>query len=73
MIVKRLAVWLIETTCEALLLSVFLIVLNGRSRERSFTDDLLLALVGTGFVFMWSTGYAPELVALFDLGTSTAG
>jgi hypothetical protein len=57
MILKRLAVWLIETACEALALSVLLIILSGRSENRSLADDLLLGLWGTALVFMVGSGY----------------
>ena len=57
MILKRLAMWSVETLCEALLLMVFLTVLWREQGQSSLADDLGLAFVGTTFVFMVSSGY----------------
>jgi len=50
---KRLAVWLLETLSEAVLLSVLLFVLGGRGPA----GDFLFILMGTIVVFMWGYGY----------------
>jgi hypothetical protein len=55
---KRIAVWFLETQCEALLLSVVLIVLsipNGPS-QYGFVHDLLFGLTAIYTVF-FTTGY----------------
>ncbi|MFN8938749.1 MAG: hypothetical protein ACK532_09395 [Acidobacteriota bacterium] len=57
MMAKRLVVWLIETLCEVLAVSVLLIVLSGRSENRGLADDVLLAIWGTALVFMVGSGY----------------
>lgn len=56
-ILKRLAIWLVETLCEALLLMVFLTVLWRGQGESSVDDDMRLIFVGIAFVFMIGSGY----------------
>jgi hypothetical protein len=57
LILKRLAVWAVETLCEALLLMLFLTTLWRESGQSSLIDDLGLTFVGTAFVFMVGSGY----------------
>ena len=55
LILKRLAVWLLETSVEALLLGLLLIALFGYDQHASGKDLLILA---SGIVFMFiATGY----------------
>jgi hypothetical protein len=54
-ILKRLAVWLLETSCEALLLSLFLIVLRDSDQRASAKDFLVLA--GSIAFMFFTTGY----------------
>ena len=59
---KRLAVWLLETVCVALLLSLLLIVLAWAEEtgpyisSRGFAHDMLVALAMTA-IFVVNTGY----------------
>jgi hypothetical protein len=55
LILKRLAVWLVETSCEALLLGLFFVVFYGPD-ERGFIRDLLLVAVAVALLFV-TTGY----------------
>jgi hypothetical protein len=59
LILKRLVVWLIETSCEALLLGAVLIVssMSYGPSQSGFAKDLLFSAWATAFVFMWGTGY----------------
>lgn len=59
LVLKRLIVWLVEISSEALLLSLFLVFLSGPSdpAQRGFGTDLFAALAATTVVFMFSTGY----------------
>lgn len=57
MILRRLAVWLVETSCEVPLLIALSFALSGRSSQRSLTDDLALLFFGTAIVFMIGSGY----------------
>lgn len=56
LILKRLAVWLLETSCEALLLGLFLIILSGTD-QLGFAKDLLAAFVWTVVLLFWGSGY----------------
>ena len=60
LIIKRLAVWLLETLCEGILLSV-LVLIMAASRygpsQHHFAHDLLLAFAMIVAVFMIGTGY----------------
>jgi hypothetical protein len=56
---KRLAVWLIETSCEAFLGSALLIVMSlayGPSSS-GLARDFSVAFAVTVLAFMWATGY----------------
>jgi hypothetical protein len=53
--VKRLAIWLLETTCEAVLLGLFLVLAYGPDR-RGFAGDLWLVTAGIA-LFSFTTGY----------------
>lgn len=55
LILKRLVVWLLETSCEVLLLSLFLIFYHGSDQHASAKDVLVLA-ASTAFMF-FTTGY----------------
>ncbi len=57
LILKRLAVWLLETLGEATLLSGLLYVLAGTSFGHDFSRDLLFLFIGTSVVFMWGHRY----------------
>jgi hypothetical protein len=52
---KRMVVWLLETSCEALLLSLFLIVLYGYD-QHAFGRALLAFANGVALLF-FTTGY----------------
>jgi len=52
---RRLAIWLLETTCEALLLGLFLVLSFGPDR-RGFAGDLWFVTVGIA-LFSFTTGY----------------
>jgi len=70
LILKRLAVWLLETSCEALLLSVLLIVLSvpdGPS-QAGFLKDLGFFVVATVYVFMWHSGCLVTTVIVRSFG-----
>jgi hypothetical protein len=56
---KRLVVWLLETSCEALLLSGLLVVLSRSSgpSQWGFIKDLAFGFFATLLVFMWGSGY----------------
>jgi hypothetical protein len=54
LILKRLAVWLLETTLQALLLSLFLIAMHWD--PQAFGKDLLFFLSGIALLF-FTTGY----------------
>ena len=54
---RRLSVWLIETCCEAVLLMLLVLILSGRSEQRTIVEDLSLAFFGTVIVFMVGSGY----------------
>ena len=56
-ILKQLAVWSVETLCEALLLMVFLTILWTGHDQGRLGDDMGLIFVGTAFVFMVASGY----------------
>ena len=53
----RSGVWLIETCCEIVLLMLLLMILSGRSGQRTVVEDLSLAFFGTAIVFMVGSGY----------------
>jgi hypothetical protein len=55
MILKRLAVWSIETLCEAVLLMTFLTALW--REQSSLSDYLVSTFVGSLFFFMVGSGY----------------
>jgi hypothetical protein len=60
--VKRLIVWLLETSCEALVLSGFLLALGlqwvqSRPFHESLASDFLVFLLGTVGVFMPYSGF----------------
>ena len=55
LILKRLAVWLLETLCETLLLGLFLTVFFGFD-QHAFGKDLLIYASGVVFLF-FTTGY----------------
>jgi len=57
LILKQLAIWSVETLCEALLLMVFLTVLWRGAGQSRLGDDLRLTFFGTIFVFMLGSGY----------------
>lgn len=57
LILKQLAVWSLETLCEALLLMVFLTIVWRDAGQSSLAGDLALTFVGTAFVFMVGSGY----------------
>jgi hypothetical protein len=61
LILKRLAVWLIEALCEALLLSVLLIlyirVSGGPDQHVSYSRQLLFLFAAILTVFMFASGY----------------
>jgi hypothetical protein len=52
---KRLAIWLLETTCEAILLGLFLVRSYGPDR-RGFAGDLRFVMAGIA-LFSFTTGY----------------
>lgn len=54
---RRLAVWLIETCCQAVLMMLLVMILSGRSEQRTIVEDLSLAFFGTVIVFMIGSGY----------------
>jgi hypothetical protein len=56
---KRLVVWFIETSCEALLLSALLVVLSKLygPTQWGFAKDLAFGFFATLVVFMWGSGY----------------
>jgi peptidoglycan/LPS O-acetylase OafA/YrhL len=55
LILKRLAIWLLEMSLELLLLSLLPFVLYGYD-EHAFGNDLLIFLSGVSFIF-FRTGY----------------
>lgn len=55
LILKRLAIWLIETSLEALLLAVVLVCLLGDDQHK-YAKDLSVSFVWIGTMF-FSTGY----------------
>ena len=55
LILKRLAVWMLETSLQALLLSLFLIVSQGYD-EHAFGKDLLFFFNAVALLF-FTTGY----------------
>jgi hypothetical protein len=56
-VLRRLAVWLIETCCEAILLMLMILVTSAPSAQRTIVDDVPLAFFGTVIVFMIGSGY----------------
>lgn len=52
---KRMAIWLLETTCEAILLGLFLLLSYGPGR-RGFAGDFWFVMTGIAF-FSFTTGY----------------
>ena|SRR6266478_399685 len=68
LIIRRLAIWLLETCCEALLLGLFLAIPGGPDL-RDFTKGLLVFTIGI-FLVSVSTGYVLT-TAIFRVVTST--
>lgn len=55
---KRLTVWLVETACEALLLSIFMMFTTvGSASEHGYASDIMIIVILIVIMFMCSTGY----------------
>jgi hypothetical protein len=70
---KRLVVWFLETVCEALILSIALMVIIPlTSSQHGYATDIMIMSILIVVVFMWGTGYilTTAIVRIFWNGRS---